>query len=430
MPIEYPPEIIGDMLEAREFMKKHGQSDIAERREILIASSALNEEELKKLTSFEKEHESFFAELKKAPEVKRLARLQELAGTANVYDKAQPGYGTKVFLPSFHTRLEHGELCAELGKFAGIKLGLSDEEILVLFSAGMVHDIGHPALSHMGDYFLEKKGRGDHEERGIAAIRNKKSRVNQVLEKNGIDPEKVAQAVAEEGYLGTIQSSFDTLSYLVVDSEMIQNPLYPGNGASLVQSLAGIDKEKNRIIISDVEPWQDLLEKRAEMMRDVYLHPAHRRQRAAMRHLMQIAINQGHLTLDEIEKGADKDIEMKLQSLVQHDPGAAIFGGREETAPHMKEYLELWGMAIGDFEPDIWQTRMFDSQESLNRFLYDNIDPRALEQTVVVSPMDYTKKKVVAIDEKNREEVVLRSKNVELRDWDTKYIAYIPKFIH
>jgi hypothetical protein len=429
MPIELPPEILGEILESQEFMKKHGKVGVAERREILVEAGALNEEELQRLAVFEKKHELFMETLKETPEVQRLQMLRQLAGTANVYDKAGIGDGFKIFRPAFHTRLEHGELCAELAKMAGIKLGFPDEEILVSSAAATVHDIGHPALSHIGDYFLEKKGRGDHEKRGVAAIQNKKSRVNQVLTENGVSPEKVAEVVAEEGYLGTIQSSFDTLSYLVVDSEMIQRPIYPDNGARLIQSLAGIDKEKNKIIVNDTEPWQQLLEKRAEMMRDVYLNPVHRRQRAAMRHLMQIAIDKGHLTLDEIEKGTDKDIEMKLQSLVQYDPGAAIFGGRNETTPHLREYLELWGLANGELEPETWQVRMFDDQGSMNKFLYENLGPKELEQTVIVTPFDYTKKKLSVIEEKSKEEVVLKSQNVELGDWDTKYIAYIPKLI-
>ncbi|MFA6193849.1 MAG: HD domain-containing protein [Parcubacteria group bacterium] len=428
MPIELPPEILGEIFEAHEFMKKHGKIDIAQRRETMLKASALDEAETQRLVDFEKKYESFFKELKETPEIERLKMLRQLAGTANVYDKAQPGGGAQVFQPAFHTRFEHGELCAELAKFAGVKLGLSDEEILVAFAAGMVHDIGHPALSHIGDYFLENKGHGDHETRGIAAIQDKKSRVNQVLTKNGVSPEKVAEVVAEEGYLGTIQSSFDTLSYLVVDSEMIQRPIYPDNGASLIQSLAGIDKEKNKIVVSGIEPWQELLERRAEMMRDVYLNPVHRRQRAAMRHLMQTAINKGHLTLDEIKEGTDKDIEMKLQSLVQYDPGAAIFGGRNETTPHLSEYLELWGMANGEFDPEIWEFRKFDDQQSLKKFLYEKMGPKTIEQTVIVSPMDYTKKKLTVIKEASKKEMILKSQNVELDDWDTNYIAYIPKF--
>jgi hypothetical protein len=429
MPIEYPPEILGEMLEAQEFMKKHGKVGIGERREVLIKSGTLSEEEQKRLTSFENQYEHFIKELKAAPEVKRLKGLRELAGTANVYDKPQPGGGARVSLPAFHTRFDHGELCAEQVKFAGIKLGLSDEEILISFSAAMLHDIGHPTLCHIGDYFLEKKGRGNHEERGIAIIQNKKSSINQLLEKNNIDPERVAQTIAEKGYLGTMQSLFDTLSYLTVDSEMIRKPLYQDNGAGLIQNLAGIDKDKGLLKVEKVELWQDLLEKRAEMMRDVYLHPAHRRQRAAMRQLLQVAINKGHLTLDNIERGVDKDIEMRLQSLVQHDRGAAIFGGREDATPYLREYLELWGLANGEYDPELWQRMMFENQEKMNAFLYEKLKPEALEQTVIVTPFDYTKKKLVVVDDERGEEIILKSQNVELRDWDTMHIAYIPKFI-
>lgn len=428
MPIEYPPEILGEMLEAREFMKKHGKIDIAERRKIILESLGLNDDELKNLESFENKHENFIKKLKDLPAVQRLHRLRELAGTADVYDKSRFKGGVEIRLPAFHSRFDHGELCAEQVKFAGIKLGLSKEDIIISYTAAILHDIGHPALSHIGDYFLEKKGRGNHEERAITAISDTENKIHQLLKENGVDTEAVVQTIKEKGYLGTLQSIFDTLSYLIVDSEMIRKPIYKDNGASFIRDLEGIEKEGDLIRVGNANLWQELLEKRAGMMRDVYLHPSHRRQRAAMRHLMQIAINKGHLTLSDIEWGVDKDVEFLLQSLVQKDPGAAIFADREEMKPYLSDYLELWGLANGEYDPKLWQRRIFESQEKMDVFLYENILPKTFEQTVVVTPFDYTKKKLSVINEKSGEKIILKSQNVELRDWDTMYIAYIPKF--
>lgn len=429
MPIEYPKEIQEDIEEGREFLRRHGKIDIVERRKIILESLALSDDELKNLKSFEIKYENFVKKLKDLRNVQRLHRLRELAGTTDVYDKPRPQSGVEIRLPAFHSRFDHSELCAEQVKFAGIKLGLSEEDIIISYTAAMLHDIGHPALSHIGDYFLEKKGKGNHEERAIAAILNTENKIHQLLEENGIDAGAVVETIEEKGYLGTLQSIFDTLSYLVVDSEMIRKPIYKDNGASFIRDLQGIEKKRGLVRVGNTNLWQELLEKRAEMMRDVYLHPAHRRQRAAMRHLMQIAINKGHLTLSEIEQGVDKDIEMKLQSLVQYDRGAAIFGGRENTTPYLREYLELWGLANGEYDPELWQRRMFESQGKTDAFLYENISPKALDQTVIVTPFDYTQKKLAVLDEKSGEKRILKSQNVELRDWDTMHIAYIPKFI-
>jgi len=426
MSMELPPEILGDIFEAQEFARGHGIRNISERREELL--NCLDEEERSRLLEVEQKTENLVEGLMNLPEVKRLRQLRQLAGTTNVYEGQSPR-GVGVMQPAFHSRYDHSELLAEQVKFAGVKLGLADDEIETMIASAWLHDIGHPALSHLGDYFLEKKGRGDHETRAVAAIQKKNSPISNLLASENINAEKVVETILEKGYLGSVQSFCDTLSYLVVDSEMIKLPILPDQGAVLIKDLSGVDKKEGCLVVKDPKLWQMFLEVRAEMMKEVYLNPINRRQRGAMRHLMQIAINQDHLSLEDIEKGTDQSVEMRLQSLVQYDPGAAIFGNRQENAPHLKKYIELWGLAHGEFSPELWNRRMFDSRKELEKYLFDNVKPDQLEQTVVVEPQDYTRKKLPVVDEKTGEKKVLKSHEVELRDWDTKYIAYIPKFL-
>jgi HD-GYP domain-containing protein (c-di-GMP phosphodiesterase class II) len=427
----YPMELLREYEESFEHEESHGIMDIKKRREQLLQSLAPQEKI--RLTEIEREINELVADIKNLPRVRRLTCLDQLGGIIDYENFTIFPHGAEVKTKTFHTRYHHSELLAEQIKFAGVKLGLSIEEIKILVSSAWLHDIGHPALSHVGDELLKKKGRGDHESRAIKLITDEKGNIFRALKKHGIEPQKIAETIKEEGYLGSLQSVCDTLSYLIIDSAMVGKHIYHDTGAGLIGDLSGIDKQRNIIIVKTTELWKDFLEKRASLMKDLILHPFHRRCRAAVRQLLLLALDEQAVTLEQLEKGSD-EIIANLQSQVQKDARAAVFSGRNDYFPHLEKYINIWSLAHDNkVDSKKWQRIMFENEENLNDYLFRTLPSNKLEeilrQTVIVSPFDYTRKTITVLPEGSQETVTLQAQNVKLRDEDTHYIVFIPKFI-
>lgn len=408
-------EISGDIFEADDTITEvYGYYPIERRRLNLLDS--LSENEKNRLGEINQEVFELESSLKSLPEVSRLKELMQLGGTAE---------------RAFHSRFDHSELLAEQVKFAGIKAGLSNDKIKEMIAAAWLHDIGHSALSHVSDVVLEKYKFGNHEQRGVKAIEDVRGSISKVLVAHGVDPKNVSEIINEKGYLGKLQSIFDTLSYLVIDSDIVKRPLYKNQGAELISDLRRIDKEKELIVIGTLEKWQQLLENRAIMMRDIYLHPDNRRNRAATRVLLEIAAKKKLLLFEKVIKGNDEDIEMNLQSLVQFDPGAAFLAGKTGNFPFLEEYKDIWGLRYGPIDSDEWEVKMFETKgkmfEYLSEVIPQDLIMEALEQTVIVSPFDYTRKEITVLPEGSENPVTLKAKGVELRKEDIQYTVYIPR---
>lgn len=407
--------ISGDMEEGEKVWRHFGYDvDLVERRKELLSS--LSGEEKERLERSEQEIHELVGDLQKLPEVKRLHFLMQLGGTA---ERAQ------------QTRHSHSELNAEIAKFAGVKLQLPIEDIKISMASAWLHDIGHAALCHVSDPVLEKHGFGNHEERTVRAIADKTGAIYKILQKYGVDPSKVIETIREKGYLGSIQSFSDTLSYLIIDSMAVRKPIFEDQGAELISNLRGIDKERGLLIVESPELWRQVLEKRAEMMRDVYLHPLNRRNRAATRVLIEMAAKYKCIPLEQIVKGTDMNIELNIQSLVQFDPGAALMAGKTRNDPILEDYNNIWGLRYGPVDSDEWEAKMFatkgEMSEYISNVVLQELIVEALEQTIIVSPFDYTQKKITVLPEGSEKTVTLKAEGVNLRKEDTQYTVYIPR---
>ncbi len=427
----YPMEILREYEKSFEHEESHGIMDIKKRREQLLQS--LRSQEKIRLTEIERESNELVTDIKNLPRVRRLIRLDQQGGIVDYENFTIFPHGAEVKTKTFHTRYQHSELLAEQIKFAGVRLGLPVEEIKILISSAWLHDIGHPALSHVGDELLKKKGRGDHESRAIKLITDEKGNIFRALKKHGIEPQRIAETIKEDGHLGSLQSICDTLSYLVIESDMLGKHIYDDAGVGLIGDLAGIDKKKNLIVVKTPDLWKKFLENRAKLMKEVVLHPKCRKSRAAIRQLLFLAIDEQAITLEQLEKGSD-EIITNLQSQVQNDVKAAVFSGRTDCFPHLRKYINLWKLAHSDWaDPRKWQRTMFESEGKLKNYLFETLPPEKMEeilrQTVIVSPFDYTRKSLTVLPEGAEEPVTLQAQNVKLRDEDTHYIVFIPKFI-
>jgi HD superfamily phosphohydrolase len=88
----------------------------------------------------------------------------------------QLGLAYYVYPSAVHTRFEHSLGVMHLaGKVVDILrqyVQITDREKEIVQLAGLLHDVGHVALSHLTDYFLEEKGIGNcHEDRSVWIMR-------------------------------------------------------------------------------------------------------------------------------------------------------------------------------------------------------------------------------------------------------------------
>lgn len=96
--------------------------------------------------------EGITLKLLETPEMQRLNGIKQL------------GLGYLVFPGANHTRLEHSIGVSYVAERMGRALNLPEEEITLLKTAGLLHDIGHAPFSHTLEYLLHQKTGMDHME--------------------------------------------------------------------------------------------------------------------------------------------------------------------------------------------------------------------------------------------------------------------------
>ncbi len=372
---ETDPEMLADIEEAKSFMRSQGLMYPEER--LALVSEILNPEEKERLERLSIRLNMLDTALLRTPEMQMLQGRVQLAGRGN-----PDTYGDSVQLRPFHNRLEHSQVLSILGRVAAIKAGLEDDEVLALAASALLHDVGHCAYGHVGDEFYKKKGGLPHEERSVNIVKEK---MTDALDEVGVDSSKVIEAIREKGVVGSLQSTLDTLAYLILDSAMLQDSRYEDHGHSLLQSIKGIDRITNHVIVSDIAPWQELLEARARYMQEIIYHPDNKRVDEAITQLLRIAIEKGYLAEDELLTASDQGLQMRFQSLVQPDTNAALMGGRHDTEPQLSEYKDLYQCAQGIL-PEGWSRKVFDTEGKANEYVA-SLPESAIERSIIVRPL-------------------------------------------
>jgi len=412
------------------FLREQGIIPAEERMKEIAAS--LPPEEQERWGAYEEALRPLQESLKKLPEVERLHSLRQLGRKMAPAKEEELGpYAKRGVL---HTRFHHSEFLAECVLLAASRISMPVEKAKACVMAAWLHDIGHSAFSHTGDELLLSKGYPDHEERSKKHLRESPE-IQAILQAEGINANEVSELISEEGPYGTLQSMADTLSYLVFDTHAAGAPAYPDHGREVLADIRGIDEGRNRLIVLREEPWQDMLEVRALMMKHVYYHPRNKLLDQALQQLLRKAVDGGHISLDEIENGSDDLLMYKLQSLVQRNEGVALLSGRvrpdgtADAEPYLSAYADLFDFAMG-FVPEGWSKAVFDTEAEADSFLATK-PAAAIERSLVVKPFDYTKKKFDLLIEPEGstvgEEVTLRAKKVELRPEDSKFVVYFPE---
>src|SRR6185436_17197893 len=111
---------------------------------------------------------------------------------------------------------------------------------------------------------------------------------------------------------GALQSALDTLSYLILDTQAIGDPQYPDQGALFVRDIRALGTDA--FAESNVSLWQELLETRASMLQEIYMHPKNKMAEEARRQLLRIAMARGYITPEELMSKGDHELQMRLQS--------------------------------------------------------------------------------------------------------------------
>lgn len=440
------------------FLREQGIVPLEEREQDL--ATALNARQKERLVQEGEGCNEIIESVSETASFKRLAGLRQLGGkfTSEIpFDPSVTRIATSdspqdevsydptavlALRSAIHTRFDHSLLDGKIAEIAGIKLGFDAHEVKTLMMGGLLHDLAHPALSHLGDELLAERGKVDHEARATKAI-NGDEALKDLFARYGINEHEVCDVILEKGKLGALQKIFDTLSYLIMDCAPLMDSsrlpkdidfsLLNQSGAPFIDDMKGMKKTKtgSRFVVGNPHVWQELMEIRAWMMQNVYLHPFSRMLNEGKKQLIRLAIEAGHMTIDEVEKGTDDELLLRLQSLVQLDPGAARMGGRKDTTPHLAPYKELYGMAMGDYNPHRWERRVFGTKEDAQSFL--NAAQRSstdiAQSFIVPPPFDYIHKQItvsVLAKSGGYKDHVLQAQKVKRAERDEEFTVFMP----
>ncbi|OPY32649.1 MAG: deoxyguanosinetriphosphate triphosphohydrolase-like protein [Methanomassiliicoccales archaeon PtaU1.Bin124] len=141
--------------------------------------------------------DSFFVDLMHRPEVQRLHGVNQL------------GLAYLVFPGAHHTRMEHSLGTFYLAGRMADALGLNQQEKNTVRAAALLHDIGHAPYSHTLEAVIEHRTGMTHTDVGKAMISGDMrvwtdeeeevlgpmGTIGDMLVKNGIDPEEVADII-------------------------------------------------------------------------------------------------------------------------------------------------------------------------------------------------------------------------------------------
>ncbi len=404
-----------ERLEAAAFARSHGTVSLEEIRGNL--EQALDGRHRAILADIQEQLQPLDTVIRSLPAVQRLHQLSQLG--KKLVPSFDPRSPPIAYYPTLHTRYGHCELGAELAVVAGVQLGLPQEYIKTSFAAFWLHDIGHPAFGHCGDELLQEYGYPDHESRGLELLFS--SSIRSFLEQQGVKVGKVADVIQEKGSLGVLQKLLDPLSYVILDSIAQGRQRYPDFGASFLANIEGIFHDT--IVVLEISEVQRLLEYRAEMMRDLYYHPTNKMIDEARRQLLRLALQKGVLSLEQLRDGGDDQLQLYLQSLVQHDLGAALLAGRRTADNPLARYKDLYSLSLGIL-PEGWSSRGFDSLPTLDEFFFRHQSTLS-GMDFVVQPFDYTAKSVRILSP-DLQEHTLQAKDITLRPEDIIYILYTP----
>lgn len=275
--------------------------------------------------------------------LQRARRIRQLAFTHLVY----PG--------AMHTRFEHSiGVCHVAGRIA-TRLGLTDDEKTLARLAALLHDIGHPAFSHVGEEVIKHCSKDDedlpehiHEFVAAAIIRQDDS-IGTAFDHLGISKDEVAAIIdgtSKKSLLKSIVSGpvdSDRLDYLLRDSTAVGVSYGQYDLDRIINTLTAIEDGEDSVIgfrQEGIEAVEQLLIARYHMNAQVYQHRIRLITDAMAMRAMCLAIDTGVLDRNIFTyQQVNRDSSTFLRS---DDDGIArtVLEGNDEYAKELFERLE------------------------------------------------------------------------------------------
>ncbi|WP_123624499.1 HD domain-containing protein [Halorubrum sp. CSM-61] len=258
------------------------------------------------------------AELVDTPAFQRLRHIKQLSTVRLVYPSAN------------HTRFEHSLGVYHLARGAIDGLGLDDDTAAHVRAAALLHDVGHGPYGHQTEGIIRRATGRDHDD--IAWLLTDADReVCRVLERNGLDPERVASLIAGEGGLGALVSGeldVDRMDYLVRDAHHTGVPYGTVDTGRLVNELrlagdggsgsGSADPEDAELVLAEgnVPTAESLLVARSLMNAVVYRHHVSRVAGAMLERACERYLDRTDTDAIDFRRMADHDLLVALREAV------------------------------------------------------------------------------------------------------------------
>jgi len=253
------------------------------------------------------------ADLLDTPTVQRLRHIKQLSTVRLVFPSAN------------HTRLEHSLGVYHLADTALSHLDVDPERAAHVRAAALLHDVGHGPYGHQTEQLIQRRTGLDHDE--IEWLLTDSDRpVCRALERNGLDPGRVAAYVAGEGTLGQLVSGeldVDRMDYLVRDAHHTGVPYGSIDHERLARQL---HIEDGTLVLGEgnVATAESMLLARSLMNATVYRHHVSRVAGTMVERASERYLDRTETATEEFRRMADHDL---LVALVREVPE---FGRRIE----------------------------------------------------------------------------------------------------
>jgi uncharacterized protein len=217
------------------------------------------------------------------PSYQRLRWIKQLGPINLVYPGAN------------HTRHEHGMGTCHVVRKIADSIGLDSEDKQLVSVAGLLHDLGHTAFSHLGD---EIDGVEDHVIRTTKIISN--TEISDIISDEGFNPNEINKIIMGNHKLDSLVSGDldgDRLDYLVRDAH------YTGvsTGVDMGRLIATMSLQNSSLVVKEkgLPAVEALLTARSTMYQTVYFHSFARGAQLMLARAATSAISSGDFSIND-----------------------------------------------------------------------------------------------------------------------------------
>ena len=200
-----------------------------------------------------------------------------------------------------HTRHEHCMGTCHVVRKIADSIGLNSEDKKLVSVAGLLHDLGHTAFSHLGD---EIDGVEDHVIRTTNIISN--TELSDIISNEGLNPDEVNQIIMGNHKLDSLVSGDldgDRLDYLVRDAH------YTGvsTGVDMGRLITTMSMHDSNLVIKEkgLPAVEALLTARSTMYQTVYFHSFARGAQLMLARAANSAISSGNFSINDFVNFTD-----------------------------------------------------------------------------------------------------------------------------